>query len=118
MPTITDTPTTVFIFCPSGSCAGYRTEEVDGIAREIARSAFEEAGPQAPNGSAIATSFIKHFVPSGETDEHGYAIAAELTCPYCNRERQVSGSPRPVYQNVSNQSQRRLLDMQEAQGLL
>jgi hypothetical protein len=80
MPTITETPVRLHVFCPNGACVGYETHEVDGLAREVSRTAFEEAGPGTVNGNVTSTSFMQFLVPSGETDEHGYSIAAELTC--------------------------------------
>ena len=41
MPTITENKVTLWAFCPDGACPGYETTEVDGIAREVSRTAFE-----------------------------------------------------------------------------
>lgn len=118
MPTIIDTAATLFVFCPEGACPGYRTEKRDGISREVARTAFEEAGPGTINGGVIATSHFQHFVPSGETDPDGNPIPDELPCPHCQRPRQVSPTDRPVYQRMSGQRQDRLLQMRREEGLL
>ena len=109
MPTITENTVPVWTFCPDGGCPGYETQETVGIAREIARSAFEEAGPGTVNGNSVASSFFQFLVPSGETDEYGHAIAAELECEHCGRSLQVSPTPRPEYANVSNQDPMALL---------
>jgi hypothetical protein len=75
MPTITETPVRLWAFCPDATCPGYETREVDGIAREISRTAFEEAGAGTINGNSVSTSFMQYFVPSGDTDEHGHSTA-------------------------------------------
>jgi hypothetical protein len=110
MPTITETPVRLHVFCPNGACVGYETHEVDGVAREVSRTAFEEAGPGTVNGNVTSTSFLQFLVPSGETDEHGYSIAAELTCPHCERAMQISSTERPEYANLSNQDPMALLN--------
>jgi hypothetical protein len=110
MPTITENPVTLHAFCPDGSCIGYLTREVDGIAREVSRTAFEEAGPGTVNGNVVSTSFMQYLVPSGEVDEHGQSIAAELECEHCGRAMQVSPEPRPEYANMSNQDPMALLN--------
>jgi hypothetical protein len=110
MPTITENTVPVWVFCPDGGCIGYDTQETEGIAREVSRSAFEEAGPQTLNGNAVASSVFQFFVPSGETDEYGHALAAELECEHCGRALQVSPTPRPEYANVSNQDPMALLN--------
>src|SRR4051812_4676625 len=110
MPTITENTVPVWTFCPDGACLGYECQETVGIAREVARSAFEEAGPQTLNGNAIASSVFQFLVPSGEVDEYGHAIGAELECEHCGRALQVSPTPRPEYANVSNQDPMSLLN--------
>lgn len=111
MPTITEQPVTLWAFCPDGACPGYDTVEVDGLAREISRTAFEEAGPGTVNGNSVSTSFMQYFVPDGKkTDEHGNAIAKELHCEHCQRALQVSSEPRPEYANISGRDPKELLN--------
>jgi hypothetical protein len=110
MPTITENTVPVWVFCPSGGCEGYECQEMEGLAREVSRSAFEEAGPQTLNGNAVASSVFQFFVPSGEVDELGHACAAELECEHCGRTLQVSPTPRPEYTNSSGQDPMTLLN--------
>jgi hypothetical protein len=110
MPTITENTVPVWVFCPDGGCLGYETQEMQGVAREVSRSAFEEAGPQTLNGNAVASSFFQFLVASGEVDELGHAIASELECEHCGRQMQVSPTPRPEYTNSSGQDPMTLLN--------
>lgn len=116
MPTITENTVPVWVFCPDGGCLGYETQEMEGVAREVARSAFEEAGPQTLNGNAIASSVFQFLVPSGDVDEHGHAIGAELECEHCGRALQLSPSPRPEYTNSSGQDPMTLLNRRKEAG--
>lgn len=97
MPVITEKTVPVWVFCPDAVCPGYKTEPMEGLLREVGTTNFEEAGPEAAGGNAVCTSTIRYFVPSGETDEHGYHVEAQLPCPHCDMDRQVSGSERPRY---------------------
>jgi hypothetical protein len=98
MPTITENTVPVWVFCPDGGCEGYETQEMEGVAREVSRSAFEEAGPQTLNGNAVASSVFQFFVPSGETTNS--AMPARLSSSASTAAAlQVSPTPRPEYAN-------------------
>jgi hypothetical protein len=109
MPTITETPVTLYAFCVDATCPGYEQTPVDGLAREVSRSAFEEAGPGTVNGNSVSTSFFQYLVPSGEQDEYGHAYCKELECEHCGRSMSVSPEQRPEYANISGQDPMTLL---------
>jgi hypothetical protein len=90
MPTITAFPMRAYAHCRDARCPGYHQQEVDAT-REEASYTFGENG-----GDGV----FFHMVESSRV-EFRFANPADVACPVCGSDREVTGSPRPQYVNES-----------------
>jgi hypothetical protein len=90
MPTITEAPVRAYCHCRDARCPGYQQQEIDAV-REEASYTFGENG-----GDGVFT----HMVESSRV-EYRAADEADVACPVCSADREVTGTPRPQYVNES-----------------
>jgi hypothetical protein len=90
MPQITATPATVYLHCRDPRCPGANQEELPGIREETSQTLGENGGDGAM-AAMIERSWIEYRVEDPES----------LPCPACGQGREVTGTARPQYQNLS-----------------
>lgn len=99
MPVITEQPATVYLHCRNVYCPGNDQQQAEGRRVEEAQT-FGENG-----GDGIFTHFVERSMVVYRADE------AQLPCPGCGEDREVTGDPRPSYQPLSGYDPRGLLDV-------
>ena len=88
MPSVTETPVKAYAHCGNPICPGNAQEQVDALERTSAFS-YQELGGDIPGDERSTVSFV-------------FADEGDAPCSHCGRElRELSGSPRPQYENLS-----------------
>ncbi len=90
MPQVAETPVEAYAHCRNARCPGYDQERIDGIREETSYTFGERGGDGA----------FTHMIQDSGV-EFKAADVADLPCPGCGAAREVTGTPRPSYQNES-----------------
>lgn len=107
MATFTQAPVLAYAHCRDARCPGYAQQQIDAIR--------EEASYTFGDGDRLGAGVLQNTVERSHVEYHA-ADDADVPCPACGAQREVTGTPRPQYVNESGHDPMGLLALQPDQA--